>query len=240
MRRRRKRGRFSRAPIRRPKAPTRQRGASWKIICDEYQPQHRTRQPLGEWTDDDDDWEWYITANGKSLFRRHQGNWSRHRLKRRGRPRRDGGKLFSPYGRPIDAPQGDLYRTKVLYHDRSLKPTGRAQASGENNGNQEQGTLGHRFKKGHPSRVWATKNNRNGDDGLMAAAAIEAGVALAVSDGSYAEETGQLSAAFRITIDKSALRIPISKDAEIEGRPSKHHQPPPLETDVRANWDGRG
>ena len=67
------------------------------------------------------------------------------------------------------------------------------------------------------SLTWATKDVTIGDNGRLLAEAILKKVAIAVTDGSYEEATGQIAAGYRLTTDYSMTGVEPPKAMEAEG-----------------------
>jgi len=153
-------------------------------------PPLKTR--LGNWTSQASTlWRWYLHRSGSWLYEWMGATWRLWEPASR-RSTRGLRKRWLPITGRARAPQrSDLRRTTVMHrgHDRGIWTTGSCQEV-INAEASEPTDLVSRMSNGDPRRTWATQCCVIDDNGTGFAAALRAGTAIAVSDGSFKDQHG--------------------------------------------------
>ena len=163
--------------------------AAWKEALQRTFCPERERilqNPVQEWsTENTPKWTWFISPETEKLYSRTKGWWKEYSIKSRSRRN----PTFFPNSKDIiNKPKGNIFRTTVLVHQFSLEAEGwcGTEMTIENTTRNE----------GYKDWLQATVQQSKEIDILVED--IKRKKILAVSDGSYKEDIGKGTAAWRI------------------------------------------
>ena len=145
------------------------------------------RQRLGNWNAaTNSTWRWYLHSRLEVLYEWTGVSWRLWRPTAKGTTRTSRKRWLPVLGTARAPNKDDLRRTTVFRrgHDRGIWSTGPARMYAPSSKPQPR-DLVDRLQTGNANRVWATQCCVVDDNGVGFAAALRAGTAIAVSDGSY-------------------------------------------------------